>query len=275
MDDELLPIGRFARLVGLSVGALRHYDDLGILRPADTDRFTGYRRYRTSQLEDGRVVARLRELEVPLEEIRDILAADDPVERARRLDDHRARLVARNDRLVRVLHQVRGVTDRGEPIVSKPPEPPELDPATRRALAAGLYNHTWTLLETHPRTPAQDDELIHSAHASRYHWGELGADIHLARGEWLCSRVYATLGRAEPALHHARRCIELVEAAGADASRESWDLPAAYEAMARASAVAGDTAETARWKAKATEALAGITDAEDRTLIEGDLATLP
>ena len=272
MDDGYLPIGRFARLVGLSVGALRHYDELGILRPADIDQFTGYRRYRTEQLEDGRVIARLRELEVPLEEIRDILAADDPAERARRLDEHRARIEARTNRLVRVLHQVRGVTDRKEPIVSKPPEPPDLDPATRRALAAGLFNHTWTLLETHPRTTVQDDEMIHSAHASRYHWGQLGTDIHLARGEWQCSRVYATLGRAEPALHHARRCVELTEA---DDAREPWDLPAAYEGMARASAVAGDAAETARWKAKAVEALRDVADAEDRAIIEGDLATLP
>ena len=45
-DADLLPIGRFARLAGLSVGALRHYDELGVLRPADVDRFTGYRRYR-------------------------------------------------------------------------------------------------------------------------------------------------------------------------------------------------------------------------------------
>ncbi len=194
--DDLLPIGRFARLAGLSVGALRHYDELDVLRPADVDPETGYRRYRTSQLEDARTIARLRELEVPLEEIRDVLAADDPAERARRLDAHRARIEARTYRLQRVLHHVRGVVERKEPIVSTPPGPPELDQATRRALAVGLFNHTWTLLETHPRTPAQDDEMIHAAHASRYHWGEVADDVHLARGEWQCSRVYAVLGRA-------------------------------------------------------------------------------
>jgi DNA-binding transcriptional MerR regulator len=272
MDDDHLAIGRFARLVGLSVGALRHYDDLGLLRPAEVDRATGYRRYRTSQLEDARVIARLRDLEVPLEEIRDVLAVDDPAERARRLADHRARLEARTHRIVRVLHQVRGVTDRKEPIVTKPPEPPDLEPGTRRALAAGLYNHAWTLLETHPRTAAQDDELIHAAHASRYHWGELGSDIHLARGEWQCARVYATLGRAEPALWHARRCVALAEAAP---DREDWDLAAAYEAMARASAVAGDRAAVSEWTAKARTALDAVADPEDRTLIESDLATLP
>jgi len=272
MDDDLLPIGRFARLAGLSVGALRHYDELGVLTPADVDPETGYRRYRTSQLEDARTIARLRELEVPLEEIRDVLAADDPADRARRLDAHRARIEARTYRLQRVLHHVRGVTERKEPIVSTPPGPPELDQATRRALAVGLFNHTWTLLELHPRTALQDDEMIHSAHASRYHWGEVADDVHLARGEWQCSRVYAVLGRAEPALWHARRCVELAEA---DPDREEWDLPAAYEAMARALVVAGDRDAAGQWKAKAEIELAKIVDPEDRAIIGNDLATLP
>ena len=54
--------------------------------------------------------------------------------------------------------------------------------------------------------------MIHAAHASRYHWGEVGDDVNLARGEWQCSRVYAVLGRGEPALWHARRCVEIAEA---------------------------------------------------------------
>lgn len=272
MDQDLLPIGRFARLVGLTVGALRHYDELDVLRPAVVDAETGYRRYRASQLEDARTIARLRELEVPLEEIREVLAADDPAERARRLAAHRARIEARTYRLQRVLHHVRGVVDRKEPIVSIPPTPPDLDDATRRALAAGLFNHVWTLLETDPRTPAQDDEMIHAAHASRYHWGEVGGMVNLARGEWQCSRVYAVLGRAEPALHHARRCVAIDEA---DPDRDDWDLPSAYEAMARALSVAGDLAGAAVWKAKAWAALADVADPEDRSVIEADLATLP
>ena len=66
-DADLLVIGRFARLVGLSVGALRHYDDLDILRPAWVDPETGYRSYRRDQLETARLIVRLRDLEVPLE----------------------------------------------------------------------------------------------------------------------------------------------------------------------------------------------------------------
>jgi len=64
-DADLLVIGRFARLVGLSVGALRHYDELDLLRPAWVDPETGYRSYRRAQLESARTIVRLRDLEVP------------------------------------------------------------------------------------------------------------------------------------------------------------------------------------------------------------------
>src|SRR3954462_13928875 len=103
---DLLPIGRFARLAGLSVGALRHYDELDLLRPADIDRFTGYRRYRRTQLEPARPIARLRDLEMPLDEIRVVLAMDDPAARRRSLATHRARIEARSNRLTRLLHVV-------------------------------------------------------------------------------------------------------------------------------------------------------------------------
>lgn len=283
MDDDLLSIGRFARLTGLSVGALRHYDELDVLRPADIDRFTGYRRYRRAQLETARTIARLRDLEVPLEEIRDVLAMDDPAEQRRRLAVHRARIVARSDRLTRLLHVVGRMTDGKDPIVTNTVSDPtaatsvELDAATHRRLGVDLYNSTWTLIEKADRTPAETDEMIHRAHASRWHWAraEGSRPVNLARGEWLCARVYATLGRGEPAVWHARRCLEIVESIGEDEGRASWDLAGAYEAMARASFAAGDSASGALWKAKGIEALAGIEDEDDRMPIEADLATLP
>jgi uncharacterized glyoxalase superfamily protein PhnB len=106
-----------------------------------------------------------------------------------------------------------------------------------RKLAVELFNRAWKLMEQSARTPAEDDELLHCAHASRYHWIAAGTAINAARGEWQCSRVYTVLGRAEPALHHARRCLELVRQAD---DAEDWDEPFAHEALARAHAVARD-----------------------------------
>jgi DNA-binding transcriptional MerR regulator len=270
--DDLLPIGRFARMTGLSVGALRHYDELDLLRPADVDASTGYRRYRPSQLETARTIRVLRELEVPLDEIRAVLDADDPDERRRLLAVHRTRVEARTIRLQRVMHSLHHLTTGKEPIVADGTTPAtDLDPATERALAAALYNRTWELLEIPDRTPAQVDEAIHAAHASRYHWSRVGEPVNLARGEWLCSRVYAVLGRGEPALWHARRCVEIDEEAGVG----DWDIAAAYEAMARASAVAGDVEAARTWAARGREACAAIAEDDDRELIAADLAAIP
>ncbi len=141
-----------------------------------------------------------------------------------------------------------------------------------RQLGVDLFNHVWRLLELPIRTPEQDDELVHAAHASRFHWALAGEAKHLARGEWQISRVYSVLGRAEPALHHARRCRELLEAAD---EKEDWDLPFAYEALARASLVAGDAESAAAHAAKARELGAEIADPEERELLENDLAGLP
>ena len=281
IDPDLLVIGRFARLIGLSVGALRHYDDLDILRPAWVDPETGYRSYRRDQLETARLIVRLRDLEVPLEGIRTYLGMDDPAERRRLLIDHRRRIEARTFRLQYVLHAVARLA--ADPADSDPKEATtmtasttdaltELDRATHRALGVALYNHVWTLLEKADRTPDETDEMIHAAHASRFHWSraEGSEPFNLARGEWQCSRVYAVLGRGEPALWHARRCLAINEAHG----QGDWDIASAYEAMARASGVAGEPDAAAEWKARAAAALDGIADQDDRDVIEGDLATL-
>jgi hypothetical protein len=146
-------------------------------------------------------------------------------------------------------------------------------PEERRQLAADLFNRAWALLELSERTAEQDDELIHTAHASRHHWAEVGTAANLARGEWQVSRVYATLGRAEPALYHANRCLAYCE--GSPDELEDWDLPFAYEALARAHGVAGDAAGAERFADSARKLTAQVRDAEDRQVLETDLATLP
>lgn len=187
--NELLTIGRFARLTGLSVGALRHYDDLDLLRPARIDPSSGHRLYRQEQLETARSIVRLRDLEVPLETIRELLGTDDPARQRAVLRDHRTRIEARTARLQRVLHVLGQLSTTEASPMNAPATSTDLDPATRRKLAADLFNHVWRLLETESRTPEQDDEMLHAAHASRYHWGEVGEGINLARGEWQCARV--------------------------------------------------------------------------------------
>ena len=155
------------------------------------------------------------------------------------------------------------------------PTTARLDAAAHRRLGVDLFNHVWTLIEKPDRTAAETDEMIHAAHASRYHWSKAGTTVNLGRGEWQIARVYSVLGRGEPALWHARRCLAHVEAAAAAGEADDWDLPAAYESMARAQAVAGDRAAAVSWRDRAHGALSAISDPDDRKHIEGDLATLP
>jgi DNA-binding transcriptional MerR regulator len=267
-EPELLSIGRFARLAGLSIGALRHYDEVGLLAQAAVSSETGYRSYRRDQADTARLIARLRDFEVPLPEIRALLSADQP-ERLRRLAAHRGRMEARTFRLHRILHQL----SQEDPMSTAIARPDVLDPDTHRQLGTQLFNHVWTLLDTEDRTTRQDDEMLHAAHASRWHWAQSGvSDVRqrLAVGEWQCSRVYAVLGRGEPALFHAGRCVELAEGEGI----EDWVLASAYEAMARASRVAGNRQAFDEWRERARAAVEAITDPEDREIIENDFATL-
>jgi hypothetical protein len=152
-------------------------------------------------------------------------------------------------------------------------QPPALDPETHRALGAGLYNRTWELLAIEDRTSEQDDELVDTAHASAWHWRQVGNAANEARSHWLSARVYALLGRGEPAVHHAERAVAIVTAGGE--GFEDWDAAAAAEAMARALAVAGDSAGSALWKGRAREALAAVAEDDDREVIETDLDSIP
>jgi hypothetical protein len=143
-----------------------------------------------------------------------------------------------------------------------------MDVDEQRRLAATLFNRVWTLLESR-RGRAEDDEMLHAAHASRFHWGEVGSVAQRARGEWQCARVYAVLGRAEPALHHAGRCLDLCREHAAE--MEVFDEPIAREALARALVVAGRNEEARAELAEARRLLEAVDDPEDREIVERDL----
>lgn len=157
-------------------------------------------------------------------------------------------------------------------------EPPKLadvgalaEHADRMLIAKALFNGVWGELDREDRTPDDDARMLHMAHASCFHWLLAGGPVEAARGEWQCSRVYATVGRAEPARYHAERCLAICEANGI----ADFDIAFAHEAMARAASVAGDAAGRDRHLGLARASLDGIADSEDREIVEADLATIP
>jgi DNA-binding transcriptional MerR regulator len=72
----MLSIGRFSDATSLTVKALRHYDEIGLLVPARVDSDNGYRYYDPAQIEEAVTIRRLRALELPLDEIAELLRAD-------------------------------------------------------------------------------------------------------------------------------------------------------------------------------------------------------
>ena len=105
-----------------------------------------------------------------------------------------------------------------------------------KKLGIDLFNLTWSLLDKKNKTMEEDDKMVHAAHASRFHWGEIGTPLEFERGEWQISRVYSTLKRSESALYHAKRCLELCK----ENSIGDFDISFAFEAMARGHAIAGN-----------------------------------
>ncbi|KAB3530503.1 hypothetical protein [Alkaliphilus serpentinus] len=96
--------------------------------------------------------------------------------------------------------------------------------------AVESFNATWDLIDKKDRRTEENIKMVHTAHASRYHWEVIGTPLELARGEWQISRVYSLLNMAESALFHAQHSLKLC----IDNNIGDFDLAFAYEAITRA-----------------------------------------
>src|SRR5512138_1722678 len=108
---DLVPIGRFSRLCRLTVKALRHYDEIGLLRPALVDERSGYRYYAVAQAADAERIRLLRDAGVPLDEVRSFLLAPDAAAARALLDAHRQRLHAEAAGIQGALAALEGLLD--------------------------------------------------------------------------------------------------------------------------------------------------------------------
>jgi tetratricopeptide (TPR) repeat protein len=137
--------------------------------------------------------------------------------------------------------------------------------------AADCFNLVWSLLEKENRSKEDDDKMVHAAHASRFHWGEVGTPLELERGEWQISRVYSVLNRPQAALHHAQRCLEICT----ENTIADFDIAFAHEAMARAYAASGNKPEFEKHYRLAKEAGERVAGKEDKDYFLGDLESGP
>ncbi len=141
-------------------------------------------------------------------------------------------------------------------------EPPFDKEQANRWFAVQLNNRAWDLLESTDRSDTEADEMIHAAHASVYHWLQVGTAANYARAMCLLANVYAALGRATEAVRYAGRCVELTEANAADLA--DWDFAFAYDCLARARAAAGDRTQAEDLRQKSREYGDQIADPEDK-----------
>jgi hypothetical protein len=137
-----------------------------------------------------------------------------------------------------------------------------------RHFAIQFNGATWDLLDKAKRTKEEDERMLYSAFASCRHWLEAGTGVHHQRGEWMIARVYSVLGLGEPAMRHANRCLELTKEYASE--MEDFDKAFAYEAVARANAIAGNRDEALRYIELAESAGEAIADEQNKEIFQGD-----
>lgn len=136
--EQLVPIGRFSKMTRLSIKALRLYDEIGLLAPAEVDPSSGYRYYRLAQAREAEAIRTLRSIAMPLDEISAVLRADDPELVTKVLDEHRARLAAEVDEARRRLAFIGRLIRREEPIMGYEVTTKQVE----AQVIAGLRKHT-------------------------------------------------------------------------------------------------------------------------------------
>jgi tetratricopeptide (TPR) repeat protein len=142
--------------------------------------------------------------------------------------------------------------------------------ASHRFFSAGCFNKAWELIDRPGRTRDDDEQLLHLAHASVWHWTQRPecTSKQMTIGYWQLSRIYAILGRADEARRHAQRSLEY------SSGLEPFFVGYAYEGLARAELALSNFAKASEYLAEAGRRAESVTDAEGRELLLNDLRTL-
>jgi hypothetical protein len=144
--------------------------------------------------------------------------------------------------------------------------------AANRYFAVTCFNLAWDLIDKPERTPEEDEEMLRLSLASTWHWTQRSdcTATNLAVGYWQTARIYTLLGQLENARRYGVLCLRSSRSEGA----EQFALGYAYEALARAEAVAGNRAEMEEYLAQAHQVCEGMTDEQDRQQLLKDLETI-
>jgi DNA-binding transcriptional MerR regulator len=145
--STLVGIGDFSRMTFLSVKALRHYHDVGLLPPAEVDPDSGYRRYELAQVPTAQVIRRLRELGMSLADVRTVIEAPDVRARNEAIGAHLRRMEGELEQTRATVESLRLLLDERAPApaaVSYRIEEPSVALAIRAEIA---YDEMFPWLE--------------------------------------------------------------------------------------------------------------------------------
>ena len=105
----------------------------------------------------------------------------------------------------------------------------------QRRLGAAANNRGWKLSEMPVRTAAEDDEMLHAAHASRHLWSTVGNDENFALGDLLLGQVHALLGHGRLALRYAEAAFAFFSSRAS----EAWETAFSHLVLSHAAHAAG------------------------------------
>jgi hypothetical protein len=130
-------------------------------------------------------------------------------------------------------------------------------------VAKKCFNEAWGYLDRKERDPQEERQMLHLAHASRYHWSIVGTPKHQAVSDWQISRIYTSLSQHGLALQFAQSCLETCEK-----NNLSDTFHTAHEGMARAYAVGRNYVRAKECLSKAREHLDRLMslDEDDRKI---------
>lgn len=142
--------------------------------------------------------------------------------------------------------------------------------AMHQTLAPVAFNRTWELLDAGELSREQEEDMLSSTFAQRYHWYQVGEARNLAIADWQVSRVAAVLGYADLAFRFGERSLELC----IEHALDPFVTGFAHEAIARAAAEVDDVDTFARHLEAARAQLEAIEDPSEREVLEADLTEM-
>lgn len=139
-----------------------------------------------------------------------------------------------------------------------------------RTFAPRAFNDTWDLLDAATLSREEEEEMLASAFAQRYHWYRVGTARNRAIADWQVSRAAAVLGYADLARRFGERSLEIA----VEYSLDPFVTGFAHEAIARAAATVDDVETFTEHLELARAALTEVEDDQDRETLEADLAEM-